>query len=59
MYHEGGMAFAGIYEDGVDDYYEYGGMSAKEIAAELPVELDEAFVISEQVAEYEQENQDE
>ena len=60
MYHEGGMAFAGVYEDGNDDYYEYGGMSAEEIAADLPVELDEAFGISEMVAEYEaEEAQDE
>jgi hypothetical protein len=55
MYYEGGMAFAGVYEDGLDDYYEYGGMNSEEIAAELPVELDEAFCISEQVAEWEAE----
>ena len=59
MYHEGGMAFAGIYEDGDDDYYDYGGMSSTELVDTLPAELDDAFGISEQVAEYEQENADE
>lgn len=58
MYYEGGMCFAGVWEDGNDDYYEYGSMSSDEIAAELPPELDEAFCISEQVAEWEEENQE-
>ena len=57
-YYEPGMAFAGIYEDGQDEYYEYGGMNSDQIAEELPVELDECFSISEQVAEYEAENQE-
>jgi len=56
MYFEPGMAFAGIWEDGIDDFYEYGGMSSTEIAEELPVELDEAFCISEDVAQWEAEN---
>ena len=58
MYYEGGMAFAGIWEDGHDDYYEYGGMNSEEIANTLPVELDEAFCISESVAEWEEENEE-
>ena len=58
MYFEPGMAFAGIWEDGSDDYYEYSGMDSTQIAEELPVELDEAFCISEQVAEWEEENQE-
>ena len=33
-------------------------MESKEIADTLPVELDEAFGISEQVAEWEEENQE-
>jgi hypothetical protein len=56
MYYEGGMAFAGIWEDGSDDYYEYGGLDSKGIADTLPVELDEAFGISESAAEWEAEN---
>jgi hypothetical protein len=50
------MAFAGEWHDGIDDYYEYGGMDSKEIAACLPATLDEAFGISESVAEWEAEN---
>jgi hypothetical protein len=58
MYFEPGMAFAGIWEDGIDDFYEYGGLDSKGIAEQLPVELDEAFCISESVAEWEEENQE-
>lgn len=58
MYYEPGMAFAGVWEDGNDDYYEYGGMSADQIEAELPSELDEAFGISQAVSEWEQENKE-
>ena len=57
-YFEGGMMFAGIYEDGDDDYYEIGGMKSEQINAELPKELDEMFGISEQVEEYESEEAD-
>ena len=59
MYYEPGMAFAGIWEEGNDDYYEYGGMDSKEIAETLPVELDEAFGISEDAAMWEEENKEE
>jgi hypothetical protein len=56
MYYEPGMAFAGVYEDGTDDYYEYGGLDSAGIAETLPSALDEAFGISESVAEWEAEN---
>ena len=59
MYFEPGMAFAGIWEDGIDDFYEYGGLDSAGIAEELPVELDEAFCISEDVAQWEAENEEE
>jgi hypothetical protein len=55
MYYEPGMAFAGIWEDGVDDYYEYGGMNSDQIADTLPEVLDEAYGISEAVAMWEEE----
>jgi hypothetical protein len=58
MYYEPGMAFAGVWDNGDDDYYEYGGMDSKEIADTLPAELDEAFGISESVAEWEAENKE-
>ena len=56
MYYEPGMAFAGVWEEGQDDYYEYGGLDSKGIAETLPAELDEAFGISQSVSEWEQEN---
>jgi hypothetical protein len=59
MYYEPGMAFAGVYEDGTDDYYEYGGLDSAGIAETLPSALDEAFGISESVAEWEAENAEE
>ena len=59
MYYEPGMAFAGVWEEGQDDYYEYGGMNSDEIAEELPMDLDEAFGISQSVSEWEQENAEE
>jgi hypothetical protein len=58
-YYEPGMAFAGIWENGSDDYYEYGGWSADEIAETLPADLDEAYCISESVAEWEAEQAEE
>ena len=57
-YFEGGMMFAGIYEDGDDDYYEIGGMNSEQINAELPKELDEMFGISDSMEEYESEEAD-
>ena len=59
MYYEPGMGFAGVWDNGDDDYYEYGGLDSKGIAETLPVELDEAFGISESVAEWEAENAEE
>jgi hypothetical protein len=59
MYYEGGMAFAGVWDNGSDDYYEYGGLDSKGIAEALPSELDEAFGISESAAEWEAENAEE
>jgi len=58
-YYEPGMAFCGKWENGDDDYYEYGGMTSDQIADELPDDLDETFGISESVAEYEAENAEE
>jgi len=57
FYYEPGMAFAGMWEDGNDDYYEYGGMNSEQIAAELPTELDEMFSISDSAAEWEAEQE--
>jgi hypothetical protein len=53
-YYEGGMQFAGVYENGSDDCYSDWGDSqgAKDM---LPEDLDEWFAISESQAEYEEE----
>jgi len=57
-YYEPGMCFAGIWDNGSDDYYEYGDMSAEEIAETLPEELEDTYGISEQVAEWEAEQEE-
>ena len=57
-YFEPGMAFCGKWENGCDDYYEYGGMNSQQIADELPDDLDETFDISGQVAEWEAEDEE-
>ena len=56
-YYESGMCFAGIYDNGSDDCYQDWGDSqgAKDM---LPEELDEFFAISESMAEYEAENEE-
>jgi len=52
-YYESGMCYCGIWDNGNDIFFEYGGMSAAEARAELPVELDEAYGISEYLDECE------
>lgn len=59
MYYEPGMAYAGVWDNGHDDYYEYGGLDSAGIAETLPGELDEAFGISESAAEWEAEQEEE
>ena len=59
-YYEPGMCFAGIYDENGDDYYDLGGMNSDQVAEDLPAVLDEMFCISETIAEYEEEeNQEE
>jgi len=55
-YYEGGMCFAGVWEDGNDDYYDLSGMDSEAVKSELPTVLDEMFSISEYMAEFEEEN---
>ena len=55
-YYEGGMCFAGVWEDFNDDYYDLSGMDSAAVQEELPAVLDEMFCISEYMAEYEEEN---
>ena len=58
-YYEPGMCFAGIYSDEGDDYYDIGGMTSAQVAEDIPSELDEMFGISECMAEYEEEENQE
>ena len=58
-YYEPGCAFAGVFEDGADDYYDLSEMDSGDVQQQLPPDLDSAFGISESMAEYEAENEDE
>ena len=53
-YWEPGMAFAGIWCDGDDDYYELSGLSADQVAELLPRELDDSFGISDSMRDWEE-----
>ena len=57
MFYESGMAFAGSYSDGNCDDFSLEGMSADEIEQNYP-DIDEAFSISEQIREWEEENRE-
>jgi len=54
FYYEPGMCFAGVWEDGIDEFYELDGMSSDEVANTIDRELDEVMSISETMAEYEE-----
>jgi hypothetical protein len=58
-YYEGGMCFAGVWEDFNDDYYDLSNMNSEQVREELPTVLDEMFCISECMAEYEEDNKEE
>ena len=58
-YSEPGMCFAGIWDNGDDDFYDLSGYNSTQVQEELPSALDEMFGISESMAEYEAENEDE
>lgn len=57
-YHEPGMCFVGKYDNGDDEYYEYGSENSSTVIAAIGNELDDYFCISERMAEYEAEEQD-
>ena len=58
-YYEPGMGYVGKWEDGFDDYHEYGSENSKTVRAAIGDELDDMFGISESMAEYEAENEEE
>jgi len=59
MYYEPGMAYAGIWEDGNDEYYSLENLNSSQAEAELPQDLNDTFGISESIREYELENEEE
>lgn len=58
MYYEGGCAFCGIWEDGEEEFYEIEGNSDW-VKLNIPKELDDEFCISEGMADYEAECEEE
>jgi len=58
-YYEPGMGYCGKFEDGSDDYYEYSGENSNTVRAAIGSDLDDMFGISESMAEYEAENEEE
>ena len=58
-YYEPGMGFVGKYEDGSDECYDLSGLDSSTVIAAIGNELDDMFGISESMAEYEAENEQE
>ena len=59
FYHESGMCFAGIYDNGSDDYYEYSDLTPDEIDDQFPHELNDMYGIAEQKRMWEEEQEEE
>lgn len=57
-YYEPGMCFVGKYSDGYDEYYEYSGETSKTVREAIGEELDDYFCISENMAEWEEDEID-
>jgi len=54
MYYEGGCAFCGIWDNGIDESYDISGNS-EWVKRNIPQEIDEEFAISMNMAEWERE----
>ena len=59
MYYEPGMAYAGVFDEFGDECFQFDGMSSSEVRENIPVGLDAEFAISEQMEEWEKENEEE
>ncbi len=58
-YYESGMCFAGMWEDGCDDFYDISQCrNGDEVEDLLPTVLDEMFCISEGIREFQEENEE-
>ena len=58
-YYEPGMGYVGRFENGCDDCYELSGLNSNTVRDEIGEELDDMWGISESMAEYEAENEEE
>ena len=58
FYYEPGMQYVGKWVDGEDECIEYGGATADTVRDMIGEELDDYFCISEQMADWEEENQE-
>ena len=58
QYYEPGMGFVGEWNDGCDDYYDIGGLKSHEVRDTIGEFLDDNFGISESMAEWEAENEE-
>lgn len=58
-YYEPGMAFAGIWKDGIDDVYELGGLTPSDVENLISQELDKIFDIVESMRDYEYDDEEE
>jgi hypothetical protein len=56
-YYEGGCAYCGAWEDGIDEEYSIDGNS-EWVKENIPKEIDDEFCISESMAEWESENEE-
>jgi hypothetical protein len=59
FYNEEGMAYAGVFDNGHNEYYEYSGLNSDEIEEYLPFDLNEIFNISANKADWEDQEMDE
>jgi hypothetical protein len=58
FYYEPGMQYVGKWDNGEDECIEYGGATADTVRELIGEELDDYFAISEQMADWEAENQE-
>ena len=58
-YYEPGMAFCGVFDADGDEGYNLSDMTSDQVKDEIPEDLDEMFAISETMAEYEDEENQE
>lgn len=57
-YYEPGMAYVGKFDNGDDEYFDIGSETSKTVRALIGDDLDDMWCISENMAEYEAENEE-